>query len=426
MTTLLNRHRVTRLTGFASGQVAVQLIGFASGMVLVRAMEPAQYGYYTLTVSMASIANILTDLGLASAVMAIGGRSTRNALGSLLDDANALHRGLGWLSLGLLAPCFAVLLLRQDAPPWQVAALTALAIASAALNVRAGLALSIGRLLGLVRLQLRLDLAVNVAKLGVLMLAVGVALDATMACAVNLFVAAATWAVWTRHLDRSLDRSSESKRLPRVGHGPALREQLWKQAPNSVYFVISSQLAVWLIGIFGNAERVAEVGALSRLGALFTVIGAVSATLVMPYFARHHGVPALASGFVAVNGFFAAMLMALVALSMAYPEAILWVLGGHYGALQSELVWMVVAATLSAWAGTVYSIGCARGWVIPVGLNMGTGLLATVLAILAVDVATVRGSFMINTATGMVGVLVTVGYFTWQLRRHATAKAVCP
>lgn len=421
MAALITRRRLTRLSAFASTQLAVQVIGFASGIVLVRAMAQAQYGYYTLAVSMASVACILSDLGLVTAVMALGGRLTaqRRALGQLVADANALHRRLALLSSGVLIPCMAILLLRQQAHPWQVAALTLLVVAATALHVRAGVALSIARLLGHVGLQQKLDLAINIAKLGVLMLATGVVLDATVASLVNLGAAVAYFVVLNRHLDTHIDLPA----TPAGDHAAALRQHLWKQAPNSVYFVLSSQLALWLVGIFGNAERVAEVGALSRLGAAFSVIGAVTAALVFPYFARQDGPAELAAGFASVNGFFAAMLVALVALATAFPAAILWVLGGSYGALQAELVWMVLAATLSAWGGTVYGIGCARGWVMPVGLVVSTGVLATVAAASVVDVASVRGSFMINTATGLTGTVVAIGYFAWQLRRHARLKA---
>jgi O-antigen/teichoic acid export membrane protein len=424
MAGLINRGRVTRLASFASTQLAVQVIGFASGVVLVRHMEQVQYGYYTLSLSMVSIANILSDLGLATAVMAIGGRliGKRGDLGHLVSDASVLHRRLALLSFGVLVPCFVVLLLRQQAAAWQVAALTLLIVASALLNVRNAVALSIARLLGHVALQQKLDLAVNLAKLAVLMLATWLVLDATVACVVNFAAAVVYFVVLRRHL------ASTVGALPAASgeHAAALRQHLWKQAPNSVYFVVSSQLAVWLVGIFGSAERVAEVGALSRLGAVFTIIGAVSAALILPYFARHDGPAELTAGFIGVNGFFAAVLAALVALAILFPEPILWVLGGSYGTLHSELVWMVVAATLSAWGGTIYSIGCARGWVLPVVWSMSAGVVATATAASLVDVSSVRGSFMINTAAGLAGTVVAIGYFAWQLRRHSLQKAQTP
>ncbi len=418
---LITRQRLGRLTGFASTQLAVQLIGFGVGIVLVRCMAQAQYGYYTLAISMASVANILTDLGLATAVMAIGGRlhGQRQALGALVADANGLHRNLAVWLFAVLTPCCALMLLRQEAPTWQVAVLTVLIIATAALNVRVGIALSIARLSGHVALQQKLDLSVNAAKLVAVLLLAWVVLDATVACLLNLGVAAAYFIALRRYLAEQVD-------VPVAAAGehlPALRQHLWKQGPNSIYFVLSSQLAVWLIGVFGSAEQVAEVGALGRLGAGFAVIGSVSAALVFPYFARRDSHAELFAGFISVNAFYAMLLALLMMLASTFPAEILWVLGGTYGSLQSELVWMIVAATLGAWSGTVYSIGCARGWVLPLWLMASTGVAATVVAASLVDVSTVRGSFQISAATGVVSTLVAIGYFNWKLRRHAHLEA---
>ncbi|MBY0468996.1 MAG: hypothetical protein K2Q07_08480 [Burkholderiaceae bacterium] len=421
MAALLTRQRLGRLTGFASTQLAVQLIGFGVGIVLVRCMTQPQYGYYTLAISMASVANILTELGLATAVMALGGRllGQPQALGALVSDANALHRKLAGWSFAALMPCCAWLLMRQQAPTWQVAVLTVLIIAAAALNVRVGIALSIARLSGHTALQQKLDLRINAAKLVAVLLLASVALDATVACLLNLAVAVAYFVSLRRYLAGQV----EAPALATGQHLAALRRHLWQQAPNSIYFVLSSQLAVWLIGVFGSAERVAEVGALGRLGAGFAVIGSVSAALVLPYFARHDGPVELMAGFVSVNAFYAALLALLLSLATAFPATILWVLGGTYGGLQSELVWMILASTLATWSGTVYSIGCARGWVMPLWLVVSTGVAATAVAASLVDVSTVRGSFQINTAMGGVGVVAAVAYFAWKLRHHAQLKA---
>lgn len=414
---LITRERLTRLTTFATTQFVVQVLGFLAGIVLVREMAQAQYGVYTLAVSLAGVANILTDLGLASAVMAIGGRlpSQRQALGALVVDANALHRRLAALSFALVIPGCALLLWRQHAPTWQVAVLTLVIVATAALTVRAGVALSIARLSGHTGLQQRMDLLINTAKVVAVVLLSWTFLDATVACVLNLAVAGGYFLALRRYLSQQVDMPARA-----IGcHFPALRQHLWKQAPNSIYFVVSSQLAVWLIGVFGSAERVAEVGALGRLGAGFAVIGSVSAALVLPYFARHDGPAELAVGFVSVNAFYALLLALLVVLASTFPSAILWILGGSYGGLQSELVWMILASTLAAWGGTVYSIGCARGWVMPLWLVVSTGVAAIATTASLVDVSTVRGSFQINAATGLTGTVVAIGYFTWKLRRHS-------
>ena len=64
LTALINRRRVTKLTGYASTQLAVQVNGFCAGIVLVRTMAQAQYGIYTLAITMVGLSNVLTDLGI--------------------------------------------------------------------------------------------------------------------------------------------------------------------------------------------------------------------------------------------------------------------------------------------------------------------------------------------------------------------------
>lgn len=420
---LITRERVARLSGFASTQVLVQGIGFVAGIVLVRTLDPAQYGLYTLAISMVSLATILADLGLATAVLSIGGpiAAVPGALAPLVRNALNIHRHL--ITVGALAvvPCCFALLLKQHASAWQASVLTLLVLGTAACSVPTGIGVGVARLLGRMRLQLSLDVAGNLARLIVLALASVTFLDATIALLVNFAVALVVAVRLRRALAPALAESPAADE-PSAPHGPALRRQLARLAPNSVYYIVSSQLSIWLIGIFGDAQRVAQVGALGRLGAVFVVIGSVSAALLFPYFARNDEPADLASAFVGVNTFYAALLLSLVSIAGAFPQALLWILGSSYASLGDELVWMVAATTLAAWSGTVYSIGCARGWVMPVGLVGAVGVGATIAAAMVVDVSSVRGSFMINAAGGAAGTLAAVLYFARQLQRHGRLK----
>ena len=418
MPALFNRRRLTRLSGFAGVQLVVQLVGFAAGIVLVRTMEPVQYGYYTLAVSMAAVAAVLADLGVGTAVLAIGGRLAGGPAerGQLLAQALTLQGCLLALAVAVAAPAALFLLLRQGTPLWQALALVALLCSTAALQVRAAAALSVARLLGHLAVQQRLEMAVNAGKLGVLiwLAAHGASvLDASAACLVNLLVAAIYLLTMRRHSAVYAPRPQG----PMHSHRQALLAHVFKQAPNSIYYLLSSQIGVWLIGIFGTAQRVAEVGALGRLAAVFALLSAVGVALVQPYFARHHARAELQSGLASVNLFFAFLLVALLTAGAAEPEAILWVLGGHYGSLQQELLWMLAAATLSAWGGMLYGVGCARGWVLPFWINAVTGVIVIALTAMSVDLGTVRGTLMLNTAVAGGGLLVVLGYLWWRLRR---------
>lgn len=414
---LLTRARLARVAGFASAQVGVQLLAFGGGIVLVRAMAPAEYGFYTLGVTMVGVANVLTELGLANAVIAIGGRlpDERAVFARLLSDAHALHAVLAFAGLAVVLPAFALLMRHQHAPVATIVALSLAGGLAAILNVRNAIALALARLAGHLGVQQRMDLVVNGARLLVLAALALVALDAVVASIVNLAVAAGAFVAWRGYLAR---RFGGAVAVADPGRRAALRMSVLRQAPNCVYYVFSSQLAVWLIGIFGTTDRVADVGALGRLGAAFAVVTAVIGAVVQPYFARRQAAAELDAAFVVLNASFLGLTLALAGLSVAYPEAFLWILGPHYAGLRRELVWMALSTALAAWGGALYTVGCGRGWVLPSAFGIGCGVVSTIVGLSCFDLSTVGGSLELATLSAAAAMAVNFAYMSVSLARH--------
>jgi hypothetical protein len=434
------------LARFASTQLVVQGLGFVGAIVLLRVMRPDQYALYTVVISFTGVAAVLTDLGLVASMLALGGRwlDRLDALVGLHAQARALHRQLALCSLLLLAP-LVLLLMRQQAPAAQAVALALLVGASAWLQVAGSIDLALLRLLGLADWQQRVELITQCGKLAVLMVlgaaSVSLALDAVMASAVNLGLAIALAVLARRRLGRLLapaqqprpasltanthtvTDTTEADRLPTVDHSPALRNYLWRQGPNSVYYVVNAQIVLWLVAWFGQADTVAQAGALGRLGAVFTIIASVTSSLLLPHFARAGSNAEISAGLVRVHGFYTALLLALLAVALMAPELMLWVLGGHYASLRDELAWLVLGTTLASWSGTVYAVACTRGWVLPLALSASTGLASTAVTAVLVDVGSLRGALLINCAVGATGLLVSLSYIWRQLRRPSPPLA---
>lgn len=421
---LVTRRRMAKLGSFASAQLVVQVIGFASGLVLVHYMDQAQYGHYTLAISMVGLGNVLLDLGLSTAVLARGGgfHGDPHRLGGLLGDAFVIQRHMLAVGALLLLPMFAAMLVQQGLAWREVLVLAMLAFCCTAFNVHNAVALSLVRLRGDLSMQQGLEVGINLGKLLLVLLAAGLCLNAQMAVVVNLLAAAAMFLLLHRYL--SAHHGGQAR--PTREHAPALKAFICRQAPNSLYYCFMGQIAIWLVGFFGNAERVAEVGALGRLAALFTVIGAVVGALVQPYFARTSVFRELVSGFVAVNAFFALLTAALVAVALTAPHALLWVLGSRYAGLNDELLWMVLASSLSAWSGALYAAGAARGWVVPSVLLIPAGLASLAWAAWMFDVSTVAGSFKMNCAVAFVAWVLTFGWVGVRLRSAVTSSGVAP
>ncbi len=414
MTGLITRARMTRLARYVSVQVVVQVLGFVAGIVLLRDMDQLQFGYYSLAVSMVGVANVLLDLGLGTAVLAIGGRSMAEPgrLAGLVGDAFSLQRQLAVVSSVLLLPIFAAMFAGQGLATANVIALSLLAFACSAFNVRNQVALSIVRLKGNLPLQQQLEVGVNAGKLLLVLAAALIYLDSRVAVAVNFVAAAAMFVLLRNYLSRHVGTVGKIAHE----HDGALRSFIRRQAPNSLYYCASGQIAIWLVGFQGHTNRVAEVGALGRLALVFTLIGSVVAVLVQPYFARTTARRELIVSFLALNGFFAALTAVLTGFAAALPSAMLWILGPRYSTLTKELIWMVLSASLAAWSGAIYSVGAARGWVVPSYLILPLGIGSIAMSVWLIDVSTVIGVFMMNTVSVAVATLLVTSFVAVKLR----------
>jgi O-antigen/teichoic acid export membrane protein len=421
MGTLFSAPRLRRLTQVVAGQASVQVVAFLAGILLVRHLPPQEYGYYTLAAGLVGLVGVLCDLGLGTAVLAVGGRASNGprSYDALLADARGLHRVLAWLACVLTLPWACFVLHKQGAALGQVAVLALLGLCNGLLNARNGLLLSLVRLSGAVALQQKMDLGLNTLRLALLALAVMWWPGATMAMALNVALALAIALVLTRWLGQRVNIHSAASGT----HKAALREHVLKQGPNALYYVFSSQVALWLMGLWGTAQGVAEVGALSRLAAVFGLLGMVLATLAQPYFARQHGAAELKAALLATNAFFLALTIVLTGAALLMPGALLWVLGPPYAKLHQALVWMVLSSTLTAWGATVYSLGSARGWVLPVSVAAPAGIVTTAVAAYSLDMSRAAGVFMLNSATAFVGMAVAVVYVSLQWRHYAHLQA---
>ena len=423
---LLNPHRLRRLSGVALAQAAAQVVAFVCGIVLVRAMPPDQYGFYTLTMSMVGIGAVVGDLGLASGVLAQGGRSGVAVFRLLLERASRLRRRLAAIALPLAALGGAVLLGRQGAHGWTVALLCLVGALTAFWQVRAQVELQLLRLVGDVATQQRLDLGLNTMRLlGLLALAAVLgSIDAPTAAALALLAAI----VYGLMLRRRLAQHRASWPVL-AGANPsgiaidaALGAQMLRQAPNALYFVFSGQVTMWLLAWFGSAQSVAELGALGRLAAAFALIDAVAASLVYPWFARQGSASAVRAGLRTVHAGFFGLIAALQLAAWVAPELLLWVLGPSYAGLRVELAWMLMSASLASWSGVLYSVGAARGWILPFGIAAPCGLAVTALAAAVVDPSTVKGGLGISTSVAAAGVLLAAGHLAWRLRWQEAAR----
>jgi len=260
---------------FASVQLVVQVLGFAGGIIVVRNLPKPEYALYTLCNTMLATILLLADSGISSALTAVGGRIWQDTyrLSQLIRTALQLRRWMVLITLPVVIPSLVWLLVRNGAN----APMTAILVAAVLLGC--GFELMTRIYAVALRLKSEIRQIQNQALVGAFVklaiVGIGVLLWFKRG---DCHLRGGYW-ICGSVLDAStMNTNNLDGRAP---GDPEMRSEfspsLKKQAPHTIYYCLQAQIIVWLISVFGNADRVADVGALGRLAVVFSILGAVPA-----------------------------------------------------------------------------------------------------------------------------------------------------
>jgi O-antigen/teichoic acid export membrane protein len=377
------------LLKFAFVQALVQVIGFVAGLFIVRALPKQEYAFYTIGNTMLSAILTIADSGISSALTAIGGRVWQDSrkLGSLLNTAFQLRRMLVGLTLLAVVPVLVWLLMQNGA--------SRLTILGVVIAVLAGSGLELVTRIYAVALRLRSEirqiqkqaLLSALAKLAIVAIALFVFINAAIAIVAVVIGYAVQFQMLRRWVHREVDQSAPPD--------PAMRSEILsvfkRQAPHSIYYCLQAQITVWLISIFGNAEGVANVGALGRLAVFFGLLSTITVEVVLPAFARIQSLHQLRRRyFQIVAGYFSVATLSVAAVA-AFPRQILSILGPQYSGLSTEGVLMAVCAVVTTTGGLLWAINSSRAWIVSPGFLIPCTIAVQVAIMSVVNVSTVKG-----------------------------------
>jgi len=381
---------------FVGVQVVVQALGFASGILLVRSLSKHDYALFTIANTIMGTMNVLADSGIGSGLTAIGGRvwSDPFRFGQLISTALSLRQVFGATVTGLGLPISAWLLIKNGATPLGAVGICLAITISLYFQISNGILTVIPRLLLQTNRLQQVDFASAIMRL----LLIGLAWLLLLNVSTALWAATAAFGIqWL--LLRRWTQSSISQNAPVA---PEMRSEILaivrKQAPNGLYYCLQGQIAVWLISICGSTTQVADFGALGRLSILFAVIGSVTGSLLIPRFARIQDPALLRRSYFQILTIFYALTAGFAALAQTTPELLLWVLGAKYTHLHHELFLIMINAGMTSLVGAMWSLNTCRGWYFSPVINIGSVILAQIIAMLLVDLSTVAGVISISLA----------------------------
>jgi O-antigen/teichoic acid export membrane protein len=371
-------HRARVVGNFALIQAAVQILGFVSGILLVRKLSQSQYAFFTIANTMQGTINLLADIGISVGLISIGGRvwQDRHRFGGLINTALAMRRKFGSLAVIVIAPVMYIMLVRNGASPAYTGLLIVGVLVGLFFQLSLGVLSVVPRLRShLGRIQM-IDLTGAVTRLLLICAFLSFFINAGVAVLIASAVIFLQYLLLRNYAVAEIDLQAPEN----VADKQEILRLSKHLAPNAIFYCIQGQITIFLIGFFAHhAKSVAEVGALGRLAMIFTVISNILTNVFVPAFARCQDLKRLRLLFLAIVGGVSLFSVAIVVGTLCFPNQFLFILGSKYGHLHTELLLMVLAAVISAVAGTLWELNSSKAWIagswLYIPLTLGTQLL---------------------------------------------------
>jgi hypothetical protein len=399
------KRRARTLASFAGLQTLVQAVLALSGFLIVRTLEKPDYAAYTIAASLLTLLNALTDCGIGWGLNAVGGpiHGDASRLRGLISIALRLRGYLAIIAVPMTV-ISAFYLLRKNGVSWpNTVALTAIVIGTiwgTFLTTIYGVSL---RLRALYTIAQKFDL-------------LGACLRLILVASVAFFFLNAVYAVLITAITITIQGILLRKKAEQVlGVEPkpeesdrrALVGMMKKQALATLFFAYQGQIAIWIISIFGSTEKVAEVGALTRLAVLFSIIGGVVTGLAAPTLARCNSLKQLAQLFSVELGIYTVFAASLFIMSLVFPGALLSILGGKYESLTKEVPLIVGAAVIGGLVTVIHSLALSRGWIWQTWVIPITTLATQLVAAALLHLNTVAGVLWFGIFSAVPTLLIT-------------------
>lgn len=349
------------LTDFVLGQGTVQGIGALVGLFLVRTLSVTDYAQFGLASGFQATASVLMDLGYASTIIPLVGEriADRKLVGQYVREAKA-HRDRAYWILAPLASFAFLYITHRQHWEWQIQIVLLISILIAL--YASGPGAYFGAPLVLYRRLRAYYVPQSIS--GITRLLASIVL--WFAGALNAWTSAVLYAFNLTANGFLLKRNAmQSIEWPPTDD-LAIRKEIWDYilpaTPAILLGAFHGQIALFLVGIFGNTVGLAQVAALGRLAQVFSGLTTFNVVVVEPFVARR---PAheIGSTYFKLLALAIAGCAVLTVITFFAPGILLWPLGPKYAPLRSMMGLVILTICINYLAGLIWIMNRARKWI---------------------------------------------------------------
>lgn len=382
-------------------QIFIQAISLVSGILIIRLLPTNEYALYTIANTMLGTMLILADGGVSAGVMSQGGKvwQDRDKLGEILATGLELRKIFAIASLIIVSPIL-LYLLNHHGASWLMSALIVIALIPSFLTSLSTTILEVAPKLhqDIFSLQ-RNQIVSSIAR---------IILSSTVLFSFPLsfviILASSAPQIWYNNkLKKISAKYINSNQSP----SPIIRKNITsfvkRILPGSIYYCLSGQITIWLISIFGSTNAVAQIGALSRLSMILSVLSVLFSTIIVPRFARLPNNPGvLLNKYIKIQLGLCAISLFIITCVWLFPSESLWILGNKYSNLTNEVTLSVTNSCLGLIAGLSFNICTSRGWVLNPLISISVTVIAIIIGAITFDIRSLHGILILNIFIGSI------------------------
>ena len=376
------------LSKFISFQLVVQVLVFLGGFIIIRTLSKEEYAYFSIANSLQTTINVLADSGISTGMMAIGSKIYDDSykFRQLLETGMRLRKYFGLIAILLITPFLFWFLIENGASYLYTSLIIIVILTELYFYLIQQIFIIVPLLRSDVRQIQYSDLIFSGSRLLMIL-----AFNLTSVNAlIYTFCSTIATSLKTFFLYKCNDTLLNQKDSVNNTYSKEVRRIVKGQIAYVIFFCFQGQISIWLITIFGQSANIAEVGALGRLGVIFSLVGCVISQIVTPSFARCKSMDLLKRRYLIVMFMLLLLSLFIMFICHLFPVQILWILGQKYSHLTQELPFIVLSSIISSIIGLAWGLNTSRGWVKDSWIIIPATILVQVLLLVIMDLSIVK------------------------------------
>ncbi len=389
--------------------VLAQVLSACAGLVFVNLLSTGEFALFTVCTALLQALVAQSDLGTLAAVgYFYREHSGWTQFGNATLSAIASLRSKFFLLAGIILTVFFIASdAAQGATAVRTALLLCITLVTAWFGMVSALQVTTLRIRGDVNTSVGIEAAASFARLALAVGMVGLALmsaeAALLTSLLSMILSFLVGRIYIHEVPLGL--------APR--YNKDMQHRVFRYVlpliPGSLYYTLQPSILIWLSAIYGNTQRVAEIGAVSRIGQIIAFVGVGLGLFVLPHLAALRDERSFRRDYLFIWLIICGLASFIfLAVTLARGE-ILLLLGPKYASLDNEVILVAGTSLLHVAANYAVLVNRLKGWnkvepLSTVALFIGQAILIAWLPLDSTASVLVLGLFY-----ALLCVVITVG-----------------